>query len=171
MRTDNIQSTLASLEVTWKDMLPEYPFSVSFLDQDIARQYEIETRWRKIVQTASWLTVLVACLGVFGLAAFAGARRTKEIGIRKVVGASAYHLFFLLSREYLLQVIVAGLVACPFVYYAMNNWLQEFAYRVEMQFDVLAIGIVATFLVVLGTLSYHVVKALRINPVDSLRYE
>ena len=119
----------------------------------------------------SLLAIFVACLGLFGLVAFMAERRTKEIGIRKTLGASIPDLTLLLSKEFIKLVIVANLVAWPIAYYAMNLWLQQYAYRIQPGLGIFIISGTLALIIALSTISYQAIKAARANPIDSLRYE
>ena len=143
----------------------------SFLDEKIDRQYEREARLQTIFGFFSTLAIVIACLGVFGLAAFMAERRTKEIGIRKVLGATAASIVVLLSKDLVRLVAVAFVVASPLVYLVMRRWLEGFAYRIEFGVGVLVLVGVLALLIALLTVSYHSVKASQANPVESLRYE
>ena len=171
IQPENIRSTIEMIKGAWQKVAPEHPFLFSFLDQDVQRQYENVERWGKIVGYASFFTILVACLGLFGLATLTVIRRTKEIGIRKVLGASASNLVFLLSRDFGKLVIVANLIAWPVAYLAMNRWLQNFAYRVNMGFLFFVFAGVLALTIAIITVSFQSIKTALANPVESLRYE
>ncbi|WP_266368345.1 ABC transporter permease [Tellurirhabdus rosea] len=155
----------------WKRVAPNEPFSYTFLDEDLQRQYRAEQRLGRIVTIASGLSILIACLGLFGLATLAVARRTKEIGVRKVLGASVPSLVLLLAKDFLKLVGVAIVIASPLAWYAMNRWLQDFEYRVAIQWWVFALAGVVAVLVAFLTVSFQSVKAAFMNPVTSLRAE
>jgi ABC-type antimicrobial peptide transport system permease subunit len=155
----------------WKAVRPDEPFEYSFLDEDFGKNYRAEEKGASLVRVFTVTAILISCLGLFGLAAFATQQRTKEIGIRKVLGASVPSLVALLSGEFLRLVAVAILVASPVAWYAMNRWLEDFAYRIEVPWWVFG----ATGLLALGiaffTVSFQAVKAALRNPVKSLRTE
>ncbi|MFQ5569489.1 MAG: ABC transporter permease [Rhodothermales bacterium] len=171
LHTDDLPATLAVLRGTWHEIAPGFPFDYAFLDADFDRQYRAEERWSRIVRYASFFAILIACMGLFGLAALAVTRRTKEIGIRKAMGASASNVVVLLSSRFVRLVLVAAVLACPAAYLVMHRWLNTFAYRIEIQplTFVLAGGLV--LLVALLTVSFQSIKAALIDPVESLRYE
>lgn len=171
IQPENIQSTIEMIKGAWQKVVPEHPFLFSFLEQDIQQQYEIVERWGKIVGYASFFTILVACLGLFGLATLTVIPRTKEIGIRKVLGASTSNLVFLLSKDFGKLVIVANLIAWPVAYLAMNRWLQNFAYRVNMEFLFFVFAGVVALTIAIITVSFQSIKTAIANPVESLRYE
>ncbi len=172
VRGENIPSTLAFLEQKWTTFMPpDLPFTFSFLNDEIDAAYRSEKRLGQIVSAFSTLAIFLACLGLFGLATFSAETRTREIGVRKVLGASVSGIVLLLSKEFLKLVIVANLIAWPFAYYAMTLWLQNFAYRVDLHLWIFLLGGLITFGVALATVGYQAVKAATANPVDAIRYE
>lgn len=164
-------AVVAHLKKTWTQFFAEYPFDFFFLDEHFARQYEQEQRLMRIFSTFAALTILIACLGLFGLAAFTAAQRTKEIGVRKVMGASVTQITVLLVKDFLKWVLVAFLVAVPITYYAMSKWLEDFAYRTTIGFDIFLLGGLLLLSVALATVSYQAVRAAVAHPAQSLRYE
>ncbi|GAB3320038.1 ABC transporter permease [Larkinella ripae] len=162
---------LALLEETWKAVVPDEPFGYTFLDESLQRQYEAEQRLSRIVTIGSGLSILIACLGLFGLATLAVIRRTKEIGIRKVFGASNWQVVGLLSQDFLKLVLAGIVVASPLAWYALENWLQDFAYRIAVQWWVFALVGVVAVLVAFLTISLQSIRAALMNPVKSLRSE
>ncbi|GAB3489568.1 ABC transporter permease [Spirosoma knui] len=167
----NLPQKVAMLEQTWKRVAPDLPFSFTFLDEDLQRQYESEQRLGHIVTIASGLSILIACLGLFGLATLAVARRTKEIGVRKVLGASVPSIVNLLARDFLKLVLVAIVIASPLAWYAMHQWLQNFAYKIDMQWWVFLLAGALALLIAFLTVSFQSVKAALANPVKSLKME
>ncbi|GAA4461755.1 ABC transporter permease [Nibrella saemangeumensis] len=167
----NLSRKVALLEQTWKRIAPNEPFSFSFVDTDLQRQYQAEQRLSRIVTIASGLSILIACLGLFGLATLAVARRTKEIGVRKVLGASVPDIVGLLSKDFLKLVLVAIVIASPVAWWAMNQWLQDFAYRIDVQWWVFILAGITALLIAFLTVSYQSVKAALMDPVKSLRTE
>jgi putative ABC transport system permease protein len=141
------------------------------LDGDFDELYRREMKLMQIFGLFSLLAIFVACLGLFGLVAFMAERRTKEIGIRKTLGASIPDLTLLLSKEFIKLVIVANFVAWPIAYYAMNLWLQQYAYRIQPGLGIFIISGTLALIIALSTISYQAIKAARANPIDSLRYE
>jgi putative ABC transport system permease protein len=135
------------------------------------RQYRADEQWGRIVRYAAILAIFVACLGVFGLTALNLARRTKEIGIRKVLGASVPSIVLLLSKEFTCLVLAANLIAWPLAWYAMHRWLESFAYRIELGPGVFVLGGVLALLIAWLTVSFQAIRAARANPVEALRYE
>ena len=171
IRPENVPATIAFIKEQWEKVTPNHAFRFSFINEDLDKQYKKEERWNQMIQYATGFAIFIATLGAFGLAALAGARRTKEIGIRKVLGASQSQILSLLSREFVLYIALASLIAFPIAYYATNQWLQTFAYRTELGIGTFLLGSVAMFLVVLTTVTSQVLKAARANPADALRDE
>jgi putative ABC transport system permease protein len=171
IKPDAMQEAIHRAEATWAEALPGKPFTYSFLDDDLAQQYRAEQRWRSIITYSSVLAILIACLGLFGLATLTVARRTKEIGIRKVLGASVAGITTLLAREFALLVGIAMVIAWPLAYWGVRQWLQDFAYRIGMPWwAFLAAGAVALVIAV-GTVGFRALQAARTDPVKALRYE
>ena len=168
---ENVPGTIAFMEKKWEEIAPALTFRFSFLEENIGRQYDKEERWNLMIQYATGFAIFIAALGAFGLAALATARRTKEIGIRKVLGASQAQILSLLSREFVLYIALSSLIAFPIAYYATNQWLQTFAYRTELGIGTFLLGSVFMFLVVLTTVTTQTLKAARANPADALRDE
>ena len=171
IRPDDRAGTVRFLKEKWQEMAPDEVFYSSFLEDDIDRQYREERRWFKIAGYATFFAVFIACLGAFGLTSLTVARRTKEIGIRKVLGAPTFGIISLLTREYVVLVGIACLVAWPVTYVAAERWLQNFPYRVDPGIGTFLLGGLLTLLVVLLAVSLQVTRAARGNPVDALRYE
>jgi putative ABC transport system permease protein len=168
---NDIPGTLLLLERTWKQAASDLPFMYSFLDEEFHKLYMAEERWNSIVTYASIFAIVISCLGLFGLSALTIARRTKEIGIRKVLGASVTGLTRMVTMDFLKLVILANLIAWPLVYYAMNRWLQNFAYKVDVKIWIFLLSAALSGGVAVLTLSYQAIKAAFADPVESLRYE
>ena len=167
----NMRDTLEYMEGIWNKFQPEAPFRFSFLSDDINRLYEQEEQTRKIIATFSVLALFVACIGLLGLAAFDAERRTKEIGIRKVIGASTRDIIFLLAKESLALVLIANIIAAPIAFFAMNRWLQNFAYRIDLDLETFLLPGIMVLAIALITVSSQAFKAALANPVESMRYE
>ncbi|HEY5615570.1 MAG TPA: ABC transporter permease [Bacteroidota bacterium] len=171
LKTEHISETLSLLEAQWHNIVPDRPFEFFFLDQAFNNLYRSETQLASIFNTFSLLAVVIGCLGLFGLASFTIQQRTKEIGIRKVMGASVAGVVVLLSKDFIMLVLIANILAWPIAYYAMSAWLQDFAYRVDMSWWIFAgAGGLALFIALL-TVSIQAVRAALANPVEALRYE
>jgi putative ABC transport system permease protein len=151
--------------------MKDVPFSYYFYDESLKAQYSAEQRMETIFKYFSFLAILIASLGLFGLASFSAAQRTKEIGIRKVLGATVADITLILSREFVMLVIVSNVFAWPIAYYVMNKWLQSFAYRVDFSWWVFVLAGLIALAVALMTVSWQAIRAALANPVESLRYE
>lgn len=167
----NLSSTIDHVEKAWNNAFPGNPFLYFFLDDYFNRQYENERKFGGLFSVFAILALIIGSLGLFGLSAFTTQQRTKEIGIRKVLGSSLPQIFVLLSKGYILLILIAVLIACPIVYWAMSTWLSGFAYKIDIQLWIFAIAGITVLFVALLTISYQVLKAAHVNPVDSLRYE
>jgi putative ABC transport system permease protein len=167
----DISGTLAALEKTWQQLAPGFPFQYQFLDDYVASLYLAEEKTERTVETFSALAICIAGLGLFGLAAFAAEQRTKEVGIRKVLGASVAGVVALLSNDFVKLVLIANLFAWPMAWYAMNRWLQNFAYRIEIGWWIFALAGMGALAVALLTVSTQAIRAALANPVEALRYE
>ena len=170
--TQNIPETLAFIEKTWHGFLPQIPFTFWFLNDDLTQvRYQNEIRTGNVLTVFSGLTIFVACLGLLGLISFRAEQKTKEIGIRKVLGASVFSIFGLLSKEFVKLVIIACVIASPIAYLFAGRWLQDFAYRIDLYPVYFLIGGVLALLLAIATMAYQALKAARTNPVDALRTE
>ena len=167
----DIQPTLGRLEMMWKQRIPDRPFTYHFLDEDYNKLYVGEQRSSSLFTVAATLAILLACLGLFGLAAFTTVQRTKEIGIRRVLGANITSITMLIAKNFLLMIGIAILIAIPLAWYAGNQWLQDFAFRIPVQGWVFIAAAVATILIALATVGFHSVRSALANPVKSLRTE
>ena len=167
----DITASIAAMEATWNRVIPSFPFEFSFLDEAFERMYRSEERMSSLLGYFSLIAVLIACLGLIGLAAFTAEQRRKEISIRKVLGASPTGISFLLCKEFLLLIAVANVLAWPVAYYAANNWLQSFAYRQDLQVAIFILTGVSSFAMALLTVSYQAIKAALANPVEALNCE
>lgn len=167
----NIASSLETIKNTWQKFLPELPYQYSFFDENFARLYDAEHKQETIFTTFACIAIFIACLGLFGLSAFAISQRVKEIGVRKVLGANTTTIVTLLSKEFLKLVLIAAIVAFPIAWYAMHNWLQDFAYRINIQWWVFIIAAIAAAFIALITVGMQAVKAATANPVKALRSE
>ncbi len=169
--SEDIPGTLASIESTWKTFCPDTPFEYHFLDEAYDKLYRTEQRMGTLFNYSTGLAILISCLGLFGLASFMAEKRTKEIGIRKILGASVSGVVILLNREFIKWILIANIIAWPVAYYAMSKWLQGFAYRTNMGIWIFALAALAAFTIAVLTVSFQSIKAATANPADSLRYE
>jgi putative ABC transport system permease protein len=170
-KTNNMGSVLQSIGKTWKQLNPNEPFEYTFLNDDFQRNYEADNRLAAIVRNFTIIAILISCLGLFGLATFSAEQRTKEIGVRKVLGASVGNVVGLLSKEFLKLVFIGILIASPITWFVMNKWLQDFAYRTHISWMVFAITAFIAIGIALLTISFQAIKAALANPVKSLRTE
>lgn len=167
----DLSATMANIRQSWEQIAPGTPFDFTFVDQALDNQYRQERRLSRIVTSGSILAIVIACLGLFGLASLMITRRTKEIGVRKVLGASASSIVLLVNKEFTKLIVIAFVLAAPVAWYVMNQWLQDFAYKVDISLWVYLLAGVITLLVAGLTVSYQSLKATMVNPVDSLRSE
>jgi putative ABC transport system permease protein len=171
LNTKNISSTMDQLELAWKKCNPEIPFSYSFLDEEFENLYKADRKLQVLISIFTFLSVLVACLGLFGMAIFAIEQRTKEIGIRKILGASVLKVVRLLSEDFLKLIVISIVIASPIAWYFSNKWLQDFAYRTEINWVIfLLVGILAVA-IAFATIAFQTFKVAVANPIKSLRTE
>ncbi len=167
----NMSGDLNNIENTWKSFIPDEPFEYSFLDQDFQKNYEAEDKLSQMISYFTLIAILISCLGLFGLATFSAEQRIKEIGLRKVLGASSTNLVALLSRDFLKLVAISIVVASPVAWYIMDQWLQTFAYRIDITWKVFAFTAILAIIIALVTVSFQAMKAALVNPVKNLRTE
>ena len=167
----HIPRNVQIIKEAWKRQIPHYPFDCGFLDEHFDMQYRNEMRMGTLFDYFSILAFCIAFLGLFGLVTFEAERRTKEVGIRKVLGASAINVVSLLNRELLLLIITANIIAWPVAYFLMNRWLQNFAYRTRLSLSIFILSGLTALVIALLTVSYQTIKAATANPVEALRYE
>lgn len=171
VQTTDMPRALADIENVWKEVAPHRPFLYSFLDESFNLQYESDIRFKYLFSIFSCLAILIACLGLLGLATYSAMQRTKEIGIRKVLGAESFSIVQLLSKEFIKLVLIAIVIATPFSWYAMSKWLSSYAYRVDMNLWTFVLAGVTALLIAVITVSFHAIKSASANPVKSLRTE
>ena len=171
LKPGNPSVPLASLRKTWSSIVPDLPFNYSFLDENLDNFYKAELRWGRIIGWAGGISVFLACLGLFGLAALSAVNRTKEIGIRKVLGASLASIIRLLSKDFLRLIIIAFAIATPLAWYFMHKWLQDFAFRITIPAWIFIASSGLAIIIALITIGSQAVKAGVANPVKSLRTE
>ena len=166
-----VNSALPKIEAVFKKLVPAAPFDYKFVDQDYALKFAAEERISKLSGFFAVLAVLISCLGLFGLATFVAEQRTKEIGVRKVLGASVFNVWRLLSKEFALLVIISLFIATPIAYYFMNKWLQNYQYRAELAWWIFVAAGSGALMITLLTVSFQAIKAAIANPIKSLRTE
>ena len=159
------------IQSVWKDNFPDHPFEYQFLDEHFADVYRADTQVSSVVAVLATLAIIISCLGLFGLASYSAERRIKEVGIRKVLGASVQNITTMLSRDFLKYVLVATIIAWPLAWFAVHKWLQDYAYRVDISWWIFVVAGLIACLIALGTISFQAIKAATANPVTSLRSE
>ena len=171
VNSKNISGLVSQVENKWKTMAPSQPFNYSFMNDDFNNIYQAEQKIGRIFISFAVFAIVIACLGLFGLVAYAAEQRTKEIGIRKVLGASAGNIIGLLSKDFLKLVIIASVIAFPIAWYAMHKWLLDFAYRISIGWWIFLLAGIIAILIAFITVSFQAIKAAVANPVKSLRTE
>jgi putative ABC transport system permease protein len=169
--SENLPTTIQTIEKEWKNIYGAEPFAYSFLDETYEQQYQSDDRAATIIGYFTVLAIIIACMGLFALSSFMAVRRTKEIGIRKALGASSKTIFVMLSREYIKWILLSAVIASPIAWYAMNKWLETFAYRIELGPWVFIIAAVIALAIGLITVGWQALKSAVANPVEALRYE
>ncbi|TFG77080.1 MAG: ABC transporter permease [Chrysiogenales bacterium] len=164
-------AALAAMRAAWKKVFAGAPFEYKFFDEDFARMFQADERLQKLVRSASLLAMLISCLGLFGLASFMVEQRTREIGIRKVMGATTRGIAFLLSKEFFVWIALANLLACPLAYLLANKWLESYSYRIQVRWWIFALGVLLTLLTAALTVGWQTLRAARANPVRCIKYE
>jgi putative ABC transport system permease protein len=171
LQAKSISSFLKIAEAKWKQLVPDEPFQYHFVDSNFGEMLEKEAVFAKAINAFTLLAIFISCLGLYGLSAFTAEQRTKEIGIRKVLGATSFHIVAMLNRKFTLLVIVALAISIPISIYLLQKWLSEFAYRVELSSEIFLLTSLASLMIAWLAVSYHSLKAAWINPSDTLKYE
>ena len=171
MQAQNQRQTIAAIEGLYEKYNPGFPFTFNFLDEAYQQQYDSETRVSALSKYFAGLAIIISCLGLFGLAAFTAQKRRKEIGVRKVVGASVVNITTMLSKDFLWLTLISLVIALPVSWWLMSSWLQSFAYRISITPYVFIMAGVSVILITLFTISFQSIKAAMANPVKSLRTE
>ncbi len=169
--TDDLPTTMSTIQAKWKDIFPENPFEYFFLDELFNQQYQADRQFNQVFAFFSLLAIFIACLGLFGLSSYTIVQRTKEIGIRKVLGASVRNIVTLLSKDFITLIFIASVLALPLAYLFIQKWLQNYAFRIEISGWLLLIPVAIVLLIALLTVSFQTIKAALANPVKSLKYE
>jgi putative ABC transport system permease protein len=167
----NFEQTVKTIEKTWKSLIHDTPFEYSFLDQTIQKQYDEDRRVSNITSSFGIIAMIICALGLYGLSSYMAERRFKEIGIRKVMGASVRQIVAMMSTEFVKLVLVAFVIAVPVAYYGMTKWLEGFAYKVSIGWLVFALAGLVALAIALITISFESIKSAMGNPIDSLRSE
>ena len=171
VQSDNITNTIAYIKRAYAQVDPSFIFEYSFLDNDINALYKSEANFFRVFTIFSGLAIFIACLGIFGLAAFTASQKTKEIGVRKVLGASVQHISFLLTKEFIKLVLAANLIAWPVAWFCMYKWLENFPYKTDMALWMFLLATLMALFIAVITVSFQAIKAAIGNPVKSLRTE
>jgi ABC-type antimicrobial peptide transport system permease subunit len=171
IKSSDVISAIDTIRDSWKEVEPDYPMEYNFFDQTIENQYRSEMQVGRLFNGFAVFAILITCLGLLGLSSFMAEQRTKEIGIRKVMGASVPRVVQLLCREFILLILIANVIALPIVTISLNRWLQNFAYRIDMNVSVFLISTCLVLGIALLTVGFQSIRAAIANPVDALRYE
>jgi len=171
VNAENLPAAIADLERTWNNFVPSRPFEYSFLDEHFEKLYRSDQQMKSVITIMALLAIFIACMGLFGLAAITTERKIKEIGIRKILGASMGQIMMQLSRNFAILIGIAFLIFSPFTYWAMSSWLENFAYRISINPLVFLLGGVLAIIIAVLTISYHTIRSARANPVKALRHE
>jgi putative ABC transport system permease protein len=171
LKPGSIKTVLADIETAWKKVYPESAYEMHFIDETLAQRYVQERKDYDLFKAFSVISIFICCIGLWGLIAFVVVRKTKEIGIRKVLGSSVGGIVYLLSKDFLKLVIIALVVASPVAWYFMNKWLQDFAYRISIGWWIFLVAGAVALLIALFTVSFQAIRAAIANPVRSLRTE
>jgi putative ABC transport system permease protein len=167
----NLRESIDMLRKAWNEISPSLPFEYSFLDEDVAAQYASYDRWMNVMGFSTGFAMLISSLGLFGLSGINAVNRTKEIGIRKVMGAEMMSIFILLNKQYAWLAVIAFAVAAPASWYAMSQWLSDFKFAITISWELFAISMAAGLFIALLTVSYHAIRTALINPAQTLKYE
>src|SRR5258708_2336857 len=168
---EGLAASMSQIEKIWNDAFPNYVFEYQFLDEKIAGFYKEEAQLSRFYKIFAALAIFLSCLGLYGLASFMAAQRVKEVGIRKVLGASVNNIIMLFSKEFLILIAVAFIIAAPVAWYFMHDWLQDFVYRINISWWIMLLSGLLAVAIALITISFQAIKAALANPVKSLRTE
>jgi putative ABC transport system permease protein len=171
LKTENMPETVAAVKKVWNEVFPNSLFHYFFLNETYDQQYQADARFGKVIASFSALAVFIACLGLFGLSAFTIVQRTKEIGIRKVLGASVLEIVQLLSKDFAKVIMIASLIALPLAYFAVEQWLASYAIRINLNVWLFAFPVIMILAIAMGTVSFQTLKTALENPTDSLKQE
>jgi ABC-type antimicrobial peptide transport system permease subunit len=171
IQPQNAKQTLAAIERLWSNTYPDFVYEYQFLDDKIASFYKQESQLSQLYKIFSGIAIFISCLGLYGFVSFIAVQRTKEVGVRKVLGASVMNIVYIFSKEFTLLIVIAFLIAAPIDYYFMHKWLQKFAYRINISAGIFLLTILVSVTIAWLTVGYQAIKAAVANPVNSLRSE
>jgi len=171
LKTTNIAKAQADVETAWNQTFPEYAYTTSYMDKNIEAFYEQEEQLSLLYKIFAGIAIFISCLGLYGLVSFMAVQRTKEIGVRKVLGASVQQIIYLFSKEFTILIIIGSLIAVPIAYYLMNSWLQNFVFRIKITPFIFLIAILSSIIIAWLAVGYKSIKAALANPVKSIRTE
>jgi ABC-type antimicrobial peptide transport system permease subunit len=171
LTTTNIASSMQSIKNVWQQTFPNYVYEYRFLDEKIASFYKQENQLSQLYKIFAAIAIFLSCLGLYGLASFMAVQRIKEVGIRKVLGATSANIVYLFSKEFVILIAIAFAIAAPIAWYYMHQWLQNYAYRIDVNWLIFLAGGIAAIFIALATISFQAIKAAMANPVKSLRTE
>jgi ABC-type antimicrobial peptide transport system permease subunit len=171
MKPGSETSVLSYVEKLWNEAFPDYVYEYKFLDETIANFYKQESQLSQLYKIFAAIAIFISCLGLYGLVSFMAVQRTKEVGIRKVLGASAQNIVYLLSKEFTLLIVIAFVLSAPIAYYIMYKWLQNYTYRIPLGASIFIIAIISSVIIAWVTVGHRAIKAALANPVKSLRTE
>ncbi len=171
LSTTNIATTLQSVKTIWEQTFPDFVYEYKFLDDKIASFYKQESQLSQLYKIFAAIAIFLSCLGLYGLASFMAVQKVKEVGIRKVLGATASSIVYLFSKEFIILISIAFVIASPIAWYFMHQWLQDYVYRINISWWVFAAGGLVAIIIALATISFQAIKAAIANPVKSLRTE
>ena len=171
MAASNIASTMQSFKKIFEQTFPDFVYEYQFLDEKIGNFYQQESQLAILYKIFAAIAIFLSCLGLYGLASFMAVQRIKEVGIRKILGASAGSIVYLFSKEFVVLITIAFAIAAPIAWYYMNQWLQGYVYRINISWWLIAVGGVAAIIIALATISFQAIKAAIANPVKNLRSE
>jgi ABC-type antimicrobial peptide transport system permease subunit len=171
IQTKNLTKTTNTIQKLWEATYPEYAYNGYFLDDNIAQFYKQENQLALVYKIFAFIAIFISCLGLYGLVSFMAVQRTKEVGVRKVLGASVFNIVLLFSKEFMILIAISFLLAMPAAWYMMSGWLQNFAYRINLTAGVFVLAMASSIAIAWVTVGYKAVKAALVNPVKSLRSE
>ncbi len=171
LHSSNISKTKANVETLWNQYFPEYAYTTSFMDENIAHFYQQEDQLELLYKIFAGIAIFISCLGLYGLVSFMAVQKTKEIGVRKVLGASVKNIIYLFSKEFTILILIGSVIAVPIAWYMMNHWLQNFVFRIKMNAGIFIMAILLSIIIAWIAVGYKSIKAALANPVKSLRSE